>query len=341
MDDAGNGRRGLRAVWSPAVRELVRERYGIDAPDQPRDLGGSCNLNVRIADRVVRVYRPYVTPARLADINAVRAVLREGGVPCVEPIPTRDGRPSASLDGRLVEVEPFVERDAEMDSWERLEIGLPLLGRVHTLLASTTVSHDGATPPFANHVEPQDALDWTDRATQRIRRWDHPTPDELRLADLAEELARELAPAAGLPLPRQLVHGDFWDNNVFFREGRLVLVTDLDFMGVRARIDDLALTLFFTNLQFHAHPASDDHLRRLRRLVDAYDSRSGDPLTTDERAALPRAIARQPLWAAGRWLALLDDDAAARRFVAALPREVEQGLGIVRDLDRWTEAFTS
>jgi Ser/Thr protein kinase RdoA (MazF antagonist) len=59
----------------------------------------------------------------------------------------------------------------------------------------------------------------------------------------AEELAELVGQAeAGLVarLPRQLVHGDFWDNNVLFRHGRPVLVCDFDFMGERARIDDLA-----------------------------------------------------------------------------------------------------
>ena len=54
------------------------------------------------------------------------------------------------------------------------------------------------------------------------RRWSQP-PNETSRAD------------------RQLVHGDFWDDNGLFREGRIVLVTDLDFMGVRPRVDDLAL----------------------------------------------------------------------------------------------------
>lgn len=67
---------------------------------------------------------------------------------------------------------------------------------------------------------------------------------ELRLAAVAEELAELVAETeAGLVprLPRQLVHGDFWDNNVLFRRGRPVLLADFDFMGERARIDDLAL----------------------------------------------------------------------------------------------------
>ena len=72
---------------------------------------------------------------------------------------------------------------------------------------------------------------------------------------------RDIVPA----LPRQLVHGDFWDNNVFFRDNRVVLVTDFDFMGERARIDDLALTLYYTNSTFSEDPVSEDRVREILR----------------------------------------------------------------------------
>ena len=72
----------------------------------------------------------------------------------------------------------------------------------------------------------------------------NPSADDLRIADVADALATELADAELVlqgSLPRQVVHGDFWDNNVLFRDGEIVVVLDLDFMGERARIDDLAL----------------------------------------------------------------------------------------------------
>ena len=146
---------------------------------------------------------------------------------------------------------------------------------------------------------------------------------------------RDLVPG----LPRQLVHGDFWDNNVLFADGQVALVTDLDFMGERARIDDLALTLFFAALELAPDVASGEGLRSLRVLVDAYDSGLDLRLTNDERAALPLAMARQPLWSAGRWLALLDTEATARRLAAGLGPEVDWALELMRELPRWQDAF--
>jgi Ser/Thr protein kinase RdoA (MazF antagonist) len=344
-DDAAGGRRGLRPTVPPELLKAVRDCYGIDSANGAVDLGGSSSLNLLVRDElrryVVRVYRRYVTEARLGDIHLARRELSARGVPCPAVVPTRDGRPWMVLNGRLVEVEPYVDRDADMDSWERLETALPILGQIHSILRDVQVGPDGKKPLFANHIEPQEALDRTLHGTQRIRGWD-PSPAEVQLADSAEELAHLLATAEEdlvSALPRQLVHGDFWDNNVFFRDGRVVLVTDFDFMGERARVDDLALPLYFMSLEYPQDPVSDDQLRRLRRLVDTYDSGLGDPLTGAERAALALAMARQPLWSIGGWVALLDDEESARRHAAGTSWAVEWALGIVRELHRWQTAF--
>jgi Ser/Thr protein kinase RdoA (MazF antagonist) len=344
-DNAGNGLRGLRASPSPGLYELLRERYGFDDTDEGRDLGGSSSLNLLVTTGggryVARVYRPYVSASRLEAIQFVRRELANNAVPCAEVVPTRDGEPWTAIDGRLVEVEVFVDRDGDMDSWERLEVGLPWLGRIHSVLRGVTVGPEGRTPLFANHIEPVDTLAWTLRGTRRVRGWG-PSPGELRLVDAAEELAQRVADAERdvVPsIPRQLVHGDFWDNNVFFREGRVVLVTDLDFMGERARIDDLALTLYYTNSTFSEDPVSEDRIGRLRRLVDAYDQSLNEPLTRVERAALPFAIARQPLWWIGGWLALLDDEERARRGLAGMAWDLEWALQLMREAGRWQAAF--
>jgi len=333
----------LRAKDTPTLRELLRAHYGIDSRAEARDLGGSSNLNLLVADSdaryVVRVYRPWVTAARLAAIQRARQALDQGGVSCPQPIPTRDGARWVSLDGRLVEVEGYVEHDATMDSWERLALGLPVLGRVHTLLRPLRVGADGSEAPAANTVAAPEALAWTRRGTRRIRAWD-PSPAEARLAAAAEELARlvDAAERAAGPLPRQLVHGDFWDNNVFFRAGRPVLVTDLDFMGERPRIDDLALTLYYTNSTFADDQVSDGRVRRLRRLVDAYNSGLGAPLTEAERRALPLALARAPLCFIGM-VAVTDTEQEGRQLAAAMMADVAWALTIARAPGRWQEAF--
>ena len=335
-----------RATASPELFDALRDLYGIQADGVAVDLGGSSNLNLLLAAgrlrHVVRVYRPWVTAARLADMQLVRRRLAQGGVPCALPVNTLHGESWTVVGERLVEVEPYVEHDAKMDSWDRLEAGLPLLGRIHTLLQPLTVSEDGRNPTASNNIEPQDALAGTLRGTRRIRKWG-PSPVESLLAAQSEELARlvdegDRGMRSSIGHHRQLVHGDYWDNNVLFRDGRVVLVGDLDFMGERARVDDLALTLYYTNSTFLDDPASDNRFRKLAALVHAYDSGLGEPLTREERSALPIALARAPL-AFIAMIAVVDSDLGARRMAAEMSGDVRWALEIMHDLDRRRSMF--
>jgi Phosphotransferase enzyme family len=126
------------------------------------DLGGSSSLNLLVGDvgrrYVVRVHPPHVTPERLGAIHQARRALLAGGVPCAQPVPTRQGTAWARFEGRLVEVEVevYADHDAVMDSWPRLEAGMALLAPVHNLLRPLEVGEDGRRPRFANHLEPAD-----------------------------------------------------------------------------------------------------------------------------------------------------------------------------------------
>jgi hypothetical protein len=78
---------------------------------------------------------------------------------------------------------------------------------------------------------------------------------------------------------------------------------------------------------------------RLRRLVASYDAALETPLSAAERAALPVAMARQPLSSIGGWVARLDDEAAARRHAASVAAELQTAWRIMAELGRWREVF--
>jgi Ser/Thr protein kinase RdoA (MazF antagonist) len=154
-------------------------------------------------------------------------------VPCAPPVATLRGAPWVRVQGRLVEVEAYVDHDAVMDCWERLEVGMALLAQTHNLLRPVQLGEEGRRPRFANHLEPAELASSVRRGTERISGWG-PTAAERRLAAVAEELVELVTQAearVASRLPRQLVHGDFWDNNVLFRGGRPVPLADFDFMG--------------------------------------------------------------------------------------------------------------
>jgi Ser/Thr protein kinase RdoA (MazF antagonist) len=332
-----------RAEVSPALHDTLRDHYGLQVGDDARDIGGSSNLNLLVTHNgqryVARLYRPWVTTRRLADIQLVRQYLAEGGVPCVQPIPTRNGALWIEFEGRPLEVEPYVEYDAKMDSWERLEQGLPTLGRIHSLLQYRIVSEDGRYAPAANYINPRDTLPLTLQGTSHIRTWDA-TPAEIEIADAADDLARLVDQAQhGIEnLPHHLVHGDYWDNNVLFRDGHIVHVADLDFMGERARIDDLALTLYYTNSTFAEGRDSDERIRQLRLLVDAYDSGMNEPLTRAERTALPIALARTSL-AFIAMIPHIDSETGARRMAAEMQADIGWPRAILHNLGQWQSSF--
>jgi homoserine kinase type II len=294
----------------------------------PRDLGGAFSLNLLIetdAGRyVARVHGTQTEPERLEAVQRARRHLAAGGVPAPEQVLASDGASFVVVGGH------------------RLELGLPYLGRTQSLLRSLQVGEVGRRAPIANHIEPAEALAGTLRGVQRMRSW-NPTADELNLAIWSEELAYLVHDAerdAVSGLPRQLVHGDFWDNNVLFLGDAVVLVTDLDFMGERLRIDDLALTLFFANSTIGGDRLSGDRIRQMRTLVDAYDSGLSDHLSPAERRALPAAIARQTLWSVGFWVPALPEE-RARKHAAASEVDVEWTLVLMRNAEEWQEAFTA
>src|SRR5687768_8148005 len=123
LDNAGHGLRGLRATASLELFEALDKYYRIEAGTNVVDLGGSSSLNLFVADQhqryVVRVYRPYVTEARIELIHFIRRTLTAQGVPCPKIITAQDGRNWIRVAGRLVEVEQYVDHDENMDSWER------------------------------------------------------------------------------------------------------------------------------------------------------------------------------------------------------------------------------
>ena len=343
MDDAAAGQRGTRAIASADLEEFLRAHWGVRPAGTASDLGGSVNLNLLVTDgrslRVARVYRPFVTGQRVAALQAVRRHLASHGIPCAGPIPTLCGRGWETFQGRTIEVEPYVAAPTTMHTLARVRTGLAMLGRIHALLQAFPSGPAAAAPRFVNYVAATGLVQAVAAGTGRIRAW-RPTPAEARLADLADQLAGTLAAQEqelAVPARRQLVHGDFWDNNVRFRHRRVALVTDFDFLGGRPRTDDLALTLYYTSVDITditRDPA------QLADLAGAYDAGHGTPLTQHERAAIPLAVARQPLWSIATWVALLDDQDAARRHLAATGAELKWALQLTGRIAQVQDALT-
>jgi Ser/Thr protein kinase RdoA (MazF antagonist) len=335
----------VRPMKSPELIDTVARAYELTPNGDPIDLGGSSNLNLLFPrgdlGYVARIYRAWVTQERLEGIQSVRATLRAAGLPFPQTRPAADGRMFIPFADWLVEVEPCVSGQ-DMRTWAELLDGMRMLGTIHTVLSGIAVSPGTRRAPAANHIDVADVSQTTMRACAAIRAF-AASADEERIARVSEELASALLCAGderSLELPRQLVHGDFWDNNVKFQNGSLVAVLDLDFMEEGARIDDLALVLYYatsgSTLASDRSPV--ERMQALRELVDAYDSGLECHLSEKERAALPLALARTPLKYA-RHLLLRTSAAEQRAVALAEAPELEWALSIAKLPGPWRAAF--
>jgi Ser/Thr protein kinase RdoA (MazF antagonist) len=332
-----------RASVTPELLHVLRAQYGLRWDGEPVDLGGSNNLNLHLPGTdggwVARVYCPWTSPARLGAIQLVRSVLVAAGLPFAETVAGRAGQSWIAFDGRVVEVERYVTGD-NMDTGADLLHGMRVLGQIHDVLAGIDAPPAARDAPFPNHVEANRALAWTRQGTATIRAGNS-SADDLHAVHVADRLATELAdaePQVAGNLPRQLVHGDFWDNNVLFRNGEIVLLLDLDFMGERPRIDDLALTLYYANSTYGKGYNTPERIAMLADLVDSYDRGLVHELTTAERAALPYAVARTVLCFVGM-LAFIQEPVARHNLVREIAPDLQWSLELVRDVQRWRTAF--
>lgn len=340
MDDAGGGRRGVRPLLTPVIAHAVRQTWGLDL-GRADELGGSTALNLVVATDhvrvVVRVHRPHVTASRVEALQLAREAAAIAGVPTARTLVGRNGERHITVDSCVIEVEEFVESDAKMDSLSRIRQAIPMLGRLHDALEMAKLPEAAGDLHFANYVPASEVGTKVAEGVRRVRALDaslHP------IADAAEVLVRQLARtrSTSSALASQWCHGDFWDNNVLFRHGQVVLVADFGFMSRRARVDDVALTLYFTLWELdaagHSDPSAD-----LAALADAYDSGTRRPLSDAEREALPVALARQPLWSIAVWAAQLDDPEAVKAHLEGHDAALRRAGNILDDIEHWCDAF--
>lgn len=330
-------KRGERCADTPELRDFLREEYRLDGKSTFFDLGGGNNLNMLVAREgalyVARIYRPWVTPKRIQETNNALAALADE-LPVPVKRPTRSGDMICRWNGRVVELEDFVRADGRMNTLPAVKKAVGCLGRLHSLLADMDYGPDAADTEFTNYVSEAECKARTEMACARIRRFEGVTDGEKRMADDAQALSDELS-GLRLSLPEQLTHGDFWDNNVLFMNGKPVWLGDFDFMGARPRVDDLALTLYFTDAQLSLFdPYPGDRIAAYRRIFMNYQAALDTPWSAEERDALPYVMARQPLWGFAKWVNILDEE-AARGYISDMGWYLKWGRAMLDNAGVW------
>lgn len=323
--------------WAVSWHDLhaITAAYGLTATGDPQALGGATNGVVRLGtdcgEVVVRVHRPWTTPARIESIHAIQQRLWHHGLPVLEVLRTPGGATWSLLGDRLIEAAAYVPSDGPADTWERMEAAAALLGPLHSALAS--LSPSSLVPPaYSGHATPQQALRMlgeTEQAfhTDRTKEgYAEAAAARAATYELMHTLAGEWARYAPL-LPTQLVHGDYGADNVLLRQGAIAAILDFDLMANRERIAELAYTLYWSLDRLRDPSAADTigepDLRRAAAMLRRY-AMASPPLLLAEFEALPFEMARVPLYP------IAEAGYAAR--VPYLPSAVAQTVALARHI---------
>lgn len=315
---------GPRAVTSGRLIAAAQAAWGLGEITGTNDLGGTYNLNLRLStshgDAVLRVYRPWVSSARLATTQAVRVALHQRGLPVLPPVPSRSGTMAIRDTDRLVELEAWQPDDGGTTDRGRLLTAAALLGRLHDGLRSIAPEVSFVAAPISNDLPLAVFVDWLAR-TRRAVATTPPTRQSGPAFRATAEAAAIVAAARSIPRGNgapQLVHGDYGHENVRFTGGVASAIVDFDFLHLGERIVDLADLAFSPHWmrelgQLDRPPAERDW-DIIPELIRRYDDATHQPLSGDEIAALPLAMAAVPLnWIAASWL--LEDPIAAVALV--------------------------
>ena len=296
---------GPRASLSQALGEQLCAVFNLGVLDHASDLGGTYNLNallVTSAGRYVgRVYRPWVSAERLKSIQQVRRSLVQQGLPIPQPLATSSGETRATIEGRLIEIEPYVTHDAIADTWERYAKAFTFLGTLHDALAGS-VPPQFVPPRVSNYGLPSQLLQGV-RHTRDVLEKENALPAVAQALTACQE-AQDLLlvidawwKQASSSLPVQLLHGDYGGGNILLQNENIVAILDFDFLAVHERVFELAYTSYWTlkRLELGISPTGFSW-DKLANLLSLYNHATSRPLTAQEWAALPLEMARVPLY---------------------------------------------
>jgi homoserine kinase type II len=168
---------------------------------------------------------------------------------------------------------------------------------------------------------------------------DNPSEEEKFYADKSLELAKRISKTQlelYNQLTHKLTHGDYWDNNVFMKDLEVSYVIDFDFFGKRARIDDIAYTLFS---KIHGE-YSEESIGNIKAVLDCYDEVALSKLSKSERKAIPLSMARVPLAFIGI-IASLDTRDQMSNELKSRKDSIDWSIQLLDNLEFWQNSIVS
>ncbi|MCL4542057.1 MAG: phosphotransferase [Chloroflexi bacterium] len=293
-----------RATLDAADVSQLAHAFGYQHLLGVHDLGGTYNLNLLLeipaGARILRVYRPWVTPHRLTSLQALRAALATAGFPALPPLKTPNGSAWLRYGDRLVECELYQTHDTTAESPEYIQATISLLGQLHRWLATYPI-HKVVRPPVRNYATPSQLSHWLTHASARCAiRTDADAHTAYQLSLQARTLLKAIRRALSphwQSLPRQLIHGDFGGGNLLFQDNKAVAILDFDMCGSAERLYDLAYTTYFTMVRTTGSvtPLNWPH-QGIAEILEAYEDGLRAHLSSVEYAAFWPLLFLVPLY---------------------------------------------
>jgi len=218
------------ALITPLTLARARDlgaQYGLDVSSVQALRAGSVNSNFRletVADQsfFLRVYEEQDEAGARRELGTI-AELARLGVPTPAPLERRSGGRVAEHAGKPVGVHPWVE--GESLCWARItpdvagQLGRAL-ARVHCCSAQLSEIPSGRFRVSDLLVR----LDQVDRVDARY------APDTARIRERLQHYSGRLDAAE--PLPRGVIHGDLFRDNVLWQAGELRALIDFESLSL-------------------------------------------------------------------------------------------------------------
>jgi homoserine kinase type II len=258
--------------------------------------------------------------------------LRQAGFPAPAIVPTITGETFLALDGELYDVQVYIDgQPYNHDRASHLRAAALTLGRYHKLVRGF------AAEPLCSPGELYSPDILSAILASLTDAWEVESDDEL--ADHSRQLRTHLTSLEARfsqhgPLPRLVIHGDYYADNLIFADDTIVGVVDYDKARRQPRVAELAEALIY-----FASPLPGDfkHLvypgvlrwEPLMRFLRSYASASG--LDEEEIRALPDYV--RCIWLSMSLKRLLEQ--------GPRPAEAPEALQEVIALGDWADANAS
>ncbi|MEV4757150.1 phosphotransferase [Micromonospora sp. NPDC049559] len=237
----GFGRAEAAGRW---VADTLDEHWGVRVDSCERIVMSGGNALAWVGTRSGRLLAKWsVVPgrfSRLAEVARLTSWLDRHGLPVSAPVPARDGRLQAEVDGVSMGLQRVIEGDLlDTADPDQVRAAGAALARLQEALAAY---------PEADRFRALDVA--CEPLTRRVTGWLDARAGHLPAA--ARDVLRGLVAAAPADrLPRQLVHFDFRSANVLFAGGEVTAILDFEETRHEHRLVELARAAILLGTRYH------------------------------------------------------------------------------------------